>query len=93
MKGNELDISTRYVNSISAKLPKAWISDVFKSFPFPASGWLLRVFLINPPYSLPTDLVAYTAPLFRNAIMAHFAGDEKFHPRNRQRTMGSATIP
>jgi hypothetical protein len=39
--------------------------------------------LSNPPYSLPDDLVIYGAPLFRNAIMAHFAGDEKISPKEQ----------
>ncbi|HEX3766818.1 MAG TPA: hypothetical protein VHT72_00500 [Puia sp.] len=39
--------------------------------------------LANPPYSLPDDLVTYGAPLFRNAIMAHFAGDEKISPKEQ----------
>lgn len=84
LKGNELDIDTRHVTSISASLPGG--------LDFPAYSNLFLTqhldgyfgyLLSNPPYSLPDDLVTYGAPLFRNAIMAHFAGDEKIGPKEQ----------
>ncbi len=84
LKGNELDISTKYVRSISANLPGGL------DFPAYSNQFLSQhldgyfgYMLSNPPYSLPDDLVTYGAPLFRNAIMAHFAGDEKISPKEQ----------
>jgi hypothetical protein len=42
--------------------------------------------LANPPYSLPDDLVTYASEkrcAIANAIMAHFAGDEKISPKEQ----------
>ena len=84
MKGNELDIRTRYVTSISAKLPGGLDFPTYSNlFLSQHLDGYFGYFLSNPPYSLPADLVTYTAPLFRNAIMAHFAGDEKISPKEQ----------
>lgn len=84
MNKNTFDINTKHVMSIQAKLPG--------NMDFPAYSNLFLsqhldgyfgYMLSNPPYSLPDDLVSYGAPLFRNAIMAHFAGDEKITPEEQ----------
>ncbi|HEX3079831.1 MAG TPA: metallophosphoesterase [Puia sp.] len=84
LNGNELNINTKYVTHIAAKLPggldfpsysKLFLSQHLDGY----FGYMLS----NPPYSLPDDLVMYGAPLFRNAIMAHFAGDEKISPKEQ----------
>jgi predicted phosphodiesterase len=84
LKGNELDISTKYVTNIPVPLPGGLdfpaYSNLFLSQHL--DGYFGYV-LSNPPYSLPDDLVTYGAPLFRNAIMAHFAGDEKISPKEQ----------
>ena len=84
MKNNEFDIDTKYISSISAKLPGGLdflsYSNLFLTSHL--DGYF-RYMLSNPPYSLPDDLVGYSAPLFRNAIMAHFSGDEKISPQEQ----------
>ncbi len=39
--------------------------------------------LANPPFSLPDSYITEGAPLFRNAIMAHFDGDEMITSREQ----------
>jgi hypothetical protein len=84
MNNNEFDITTKYVTSIDAKLPGGLdfpsYSNLFLSQHL--DGYF-SYFLSNPPYSLPDSYVATGAPLFRNAIMAHFAGDEMITPKEQ----------
>jgi 3',5'-cyclic AMP phosphodiesterase CpdA len=81
MNQNSFDISTRHVTSIDAKLPGGLdfpsYSNLFLSQHL--DGYF-SYFLAGPPFSLPSQYIATGAPLFRNAIMAHFAGDEKISP-------------
>jgi len=47
------------------------------------SGHLDGIFtymLSNPPYNVPSQYLADITPLFRNAFMAHYAGDEHITP-------------
>jgi len=39
--------------------------------------------LSNPPYSLTGTQSTFAAPLFRNAFMSHYAGDEKISPEEQ----------
>ena len=39
--------------------------------------------LSSPPYNVPSNYVAEMAPLFRNAFIAHYAGDEHITPLER----------
>ncbi|MEP6749835.1 MAG: metallophosphoesterase [Bacteroidota bacterium] len=75
-----LDITTKTVQSIEANLPGG--------LSFPAySGMFLsqhldgyfNYYLANN-LGAPAPLASFAAPLFRNGIMAHFAGDEKMPP-------------
>jgi predicted phosphodiesterase len=84
MNGNELNINTKYVTNISAKLPGGVdLPSYSNQFLSEHLDGYFSYMLSNPPYSLPDDLVSYGAPLFRNAIMAHFAGDEKISPKEQ----------
>jgi predicted phosphodiesterase len=80
MNRNEFDIETRHVTSIHASLPGGL------SFPDYSNQFLVQHldgyfdYFLQNAYGLPSDLAAYGAPLFRNAIMAHFAGDEMINP-------------
>jgi len=48
--------------------------------------------LSNPPYSLPDALTTFAAPLFRNAMMAHYAGDERISPWEQAKDNELGTI-
>lgn len=81
MTNNEFDITTKYVTSIDAKLPGGLdFPSYSKLFLSQHLDGYFNYFLSNPPYSLPASYAATGAPLFRNAIMAHFAGDEMISP-------------
>ncbi len=79
--GNTMDITTKYVQNITASLPGGL------DFPSYANLFLsnhldgyIGYALSIPPYSLPTELINMGAPLLRDGFMAHYAGDEKITP-------------
>jgi hypothetical protein len=81
MNQNSFDISTRHVTSINAKLPGGLDFPTYSNlFLSQHLDGYFSYFLAGPPFSLPSQYIATGAPLFRNAIMAHFAGDEKISP-------------
>ena len=77
VKNNEMDISTKYVTTISATIPGGLD---FQSYAIQFLSQHLDIYFGNvlskPPYSLSGNAAAFDASLFRNAFMAHFAGDE-----------------
>ena len=84
MKDSTLDVSTKTVQAIAASLPGGL------SFPAYSSMFLsqhldgyFNYYLANI-LGAPAPLASIAAPLFRNGIMAHFAGDEKMPPDQRQ---------
>jgi 3',5'-cyclic AMP phosphodiesterase CpdA len=80
MNNNAFDITTKYVTSIHATLPGGL------DFPTYSNMFLSQhldgyfSYFLSNVYGVPDPYVAEGAPLFRNAIMAHFAGDEKISP-------------
>ncbi|PWT73312.1 MAG: metallophosphoesterase [Bacteroidetes bacterium] len=81
IQDNTLDITTKYITTISAQLPggldiqsysKVFLSNLLDNY--------FGYFLASPPYSLPNPLIQTGSPLLRNGIMAHFAGDEHITP-------------
>jgi predicted phosphodiesterase len=81
MNNNEFDITTKYVTSIDAKLPGGLDFPAYSNlFLSQHLDGYFNYYLSNPPFSLPDSYAATGAPLFRNAIMAHFAGDEMISP-------------
>lgn len=83
VKNNELEIRTNTVQSVSVGLPGG--------LPFPtfANQFLsqhldgyFNYYLTNI-LGAPADLATFAAPIFRNGIMAHFAGDENM-PADQQ---------
>ena len=84
MKNKELDVSTKYVTSIAASLPGG-INFVPYSNQFLSQHLdvYFNYYLTNV-FGAPTDVAAFAAPLYRNAIMAHFAGDEHMPPDQRK---------
>ncbi|MEO6730124.1 MAG: metallophosphoesterase [Ferruginibacter sp.] len=84
MKDGKLNIRTKTVQSINASLPGGI------SFPAYSSIFLSRhldgyfnYYLVNQ-LNAPAPLASFASPLFRNGIMAHFAGDEKMPPDQRK---------
>ena len=41
--------------------------------------------LSNPPYYIPVATASDIAPLFRNGMMAHYAGDEHITPEEQSK--------
>jgi hypothetical protein len=85
MKDNTLDISTNTVQSIAANLPGGMgfpaYADLFLSQHL--DGYF-NYYLANK-LGAPAPLATFASPLFRNGIMAHFAGDEKMPPDQRKK--------
>ena len=77
MKDGKLNICTRTVQSISTNLPGS------VNFPMYANLFLSQHldgyfnYYLENRLGAPPQLATFAAPLFRNGIMAHFAGDEK----------------
>jgi len=81
MDSNYITIDTRHITSIHAVFPLN-LNFVTYSKKF-ISGHLDGIFtymLSSPPYNVPSNYVSQMAPLFRNAFMAHYAGDEHITP-------------
>jgi 3',5'-cyclic AMP phosphodiesterase CpdA len=92
MKDGMLDVRTKTVQSIAANLPDGL------NFPTYANLFLsqhldgyFNYYLANQ-FGAPADLATYASPLFRNGIMAHFAGDEKMPPDQRKQIDNLATM-
>lgn len=84
MKNKNLDINTNQVQSISAAMPgNMSFVDYSKLFLSQHLDGYFYYILTNQ-MSVPADLASFSAPLFRNAAMAHFAGDEKMPPEQRK---------
>ncbi|HET7897397.1 MAG TPA: hypothetical protein VFL47_07000, partial [Flavisolibacter sp.] len=80
VQNNSLQIQTKTVQSIGVPLPGGLsfpaYSDLF------LSQRLDQYFnqLLQNRFGAPADLALFASPLYRNAIMAHFAGDENIPP-------------
>ena len=92
MKDDKLEVSSKTVASIAATLPGGL------SFPAYANTFLsqhldgyFNYYLANQ-LGAPPALADFAAPLFRNGIMAHFAGDEKMPPDQRKEIDVLATM-
>jgi hypothetical protein len=84
MDPNNMYIETKHITSIDVPFP-AGLDFVTYSNMF-LSGHLDGIFtymLSSPPYNVPSDYIGGIAPLFRNAIMAHYAGDEHITPEEQ----------
>jgi predicted phosphodiesterase len=81
---NFLNIASERINSIQASLPLG-LDFVTYSKMF-MSGHLDGIFtkaLVSPPYNVPPVLAVGIAPSMRNALMAHYSGDEHITPLER----------
>lgn len=84
MDPNHMYIDTKHVTSIDVPFPPG-LDFVTYSNLF-ISGHLDGIFtymLQSPPYNVPAEIVTGIAPLFRNAFMAHYAGDEHITPEEQ----------
>lgn len=81
---NNMNITTRNIKSIDVPFP-AGLDFITYSNMF-ISGHLDGIFtymLSSPPYNVPSEYIGGIAPLFRNALMAHYAGDEHITPEEQ----------
>jgi len=81
---NIINIDTRHVTSINAVLPGGLdfltYSDLFLTNHL---DFYFKYILINN-FNVDEGSASFVAPLFRNAIMAHFAGDEEIDMEERE---------
>ncbi len=84
MKDRNLDVSSKYITSISTQLPGGMdlqqYSNVFLSAHLDG---VFSYLLTQPPFDASEEEAVMAAPLFRNAFMAHLAGDEKISPEEQ----------
>jgi hypothetical protein len=89
LKNKDLDVSTFRITSINATIPGGMsfvdYSNMFLSQHL--DGYFNYIIPLVFPGTSP-ELTQYAAPLYRNAVMAHFAGDEKISP-DQQRKIDS----
>jgi predicted MPP superfamily phosphohydrolase len=83
LSDNGMDINTKRITSVNCTIPLGF------SFTRYSDQFLithLDVYFaayLNGIYGVPEDVAAYIAPQFRNAMMAHYAGDEKIKPKDQ----------
>ena len=92
VKKNKLEVGTKTVQSINTNLPGGLdfpsYSNLFLSQHL--DGYF-NYYLANQ-LGAPPQLATMAAPLFRNGIMAHFAGDENMPPDQRKKIEELATM-
>ena len=92
MEKNVLSVSSRHVESIPASLPGgADFVSYSNSFLSQHLDNYFNSYLANR-LGAPADLAVFASPLFRNGIMAHFAGDENMPADQRQQIDYLATL-
>ncbi len=85
MDPNNMYIDTKHITSIDASFPPG-LNFLTYSNMF-LSGHLDGIFtymLQSPPYNVPSEYIAGMAPLFRNAFMSHYSGDEHITPEEQE---------
>jgi len=84
LTGNNLNIKTDYVKSIDYPMPnRLSFRDYSKLFFDNHMDAYFTFMLTNEPYNLDAGTAGYIAPRFRNAIMAHYAGNERISPKEQ----------
>jgi 3',5'-cyclic AMP phosphodiesterase CpdA len=74
---NKLYITTQHVNRISFPgLNGISFHEYEKSFSLKGFEIQAKFMLMNPPYSIPEEVANQVAPVFAEAMLAHFGGDE-----------------
>lgn len=92
VKQNQLEVSTRTVESIGTPLPGGLSFPAYsKLFLSQQLDGYFDHYLVSQ-FGAPQALATMAAPIFRNGIMAHFAGDETMPPDERDKINGLGTI-
>jgi 3',5'-cyclic AMP phosphodiesterase CpdA len=74
---NKLYINTKHIDHINYPgLKGVSFPDYEKAFSLNGFEFQAQYMLMNPPYYVPEDLAAQIAPVFADAMLAHFGGDE-----------------
>ncbi|HEY1021302.1 MAG TPA: metallophosphoesterase [Flavisolibacter sp.] len=84
MKNKKLDVETRHVTSLPVAMPGG-VSFTQYSGQF-LSGHLDNYFcqFLQNAFGAPEPVASFAAPIYRNAIIAHFAGDEAMPSADRE---------
>lgn len=81
LKNKQLEIESRHITSINMPMPGELDFVTYSNMFFAAHlDGIFSYLLTQPPFDLSEADAAAAAPQFRNAYMAHFAGDEKISP-------------
>jgi 3',5'-cyclic AMP phosphodiesterase CpdA len=77
LENNKLYIKTEHVEHISCPgLRGISFHDFEKAFSLNGFEIQARYMLMSPPYNIPEDVAVEISPVFAEAMLAHFAGDE-----------------
>jgi predicted phosphodiesterase len=77
LSDNKLYINTKHIEQINYKgLDGVSFHEYEKSFSLKGFEIQARYMLTNPPYNIPEDMATQVSPLFAEAMLSHFAGDE-----------------
>jgi 3',5'-cyclic AMP phosphodiesterase CpdA len=82
---NFIKIGTRHVLSIDAELPGGMNFLTYSNLFLSNHLDFYFDYALKNKFGLPAELAQVAAPLFRNAAMAHFAGDEQIKPEERKK--------
>ncbi len=77
LSDNKLYINTKHIEYINYKgLNGVSFHEYEKSFSLKGFEIQATYMLTNPPYNMPKDMATQVSPLFAEAMLSHFAGDE-----------------
>ncbi len=77
LSDNKLYIKTKHIEHINYRgLNGISFHEYEKSFSLNGFEIQARYMLMNPPYNVPEDMATQISPLFAEAMLSHFAGDE-----------------
>lgn len=78
LENQKLHIKTKHIESIDYQIPDSIsFQDYERDFSLKGFEFQAKYMLMNPPYFVPEDIASQIAPVFANAMLAHFEGDEK----------------
>lgn len=80
LSGDEMFISTRKVTTIESNLPEGMDFVTYSNLVHQTCLDGYFNYVLQLKYGVPSSYAATFAPWFRDAIMAHYAGDEVFGP-------------
>jgi hypothetical protein len=93
LKKRELDVTTKYITSISASIPGGldFVSYSNSFFSAHLDG-IFSYRLTQAPFLFTPQLAAASAPTFRNAFIAHTNGDEKISAEEQAKVDAFAQV-